>query len=104
MADDRFLADGESFGIPLHSATKLAGRGRLLVRPHALRLVAEGRGLRGRVSNVRALAGRTTLEIELAQQDARIELDLDASHAGVMPARGSLVDVLPTPGCVFVPD
>jgi sulfate transport system ATP-binding protein len=100
----RFLADGETFRVPLLSAVGPARRGRLLVRPHALRLVGEGEGLRGRVSNLRILAGRTTLEIELAQQDLRIELDLDAAHAAGAPARGALVDVLPAPSCVFAPD
>ncbi|MGQ0800376.1 MAG: sulfate/molybdate ABC transporter ATP-binding protein [Pseudomarimonas sp.] len=100
----RFVADGESFAVPLQSLVKGSGRGRLLVRPHALRLVAEGQGLRGKVSNLRHLAGRTTLEIQLAQQDVRVELDLDATHASSAPIRGALVDVLPSANCVFAPD
>ncbi len=100
----RFMADGASIGVPLQSLTNTIGRGRLLVRPHALRLVAEGAGLRGKVSNLRHLAGRTTLEIQLAQQDIRVELDLDATYAGHAPTRGELVDVLPAPNCVFAAD
>jgi len=88
----RFMAKEEPLALPAQALAD--GPAQLLVRPHDLRLVDEGAGLRGRVRAVRSAAGRHTLEIELAQQDGVLELDLDPDRTP--PARGTLVDVLPT--------
>ncbi len=93
----RFVARDEGLALP--SAEAGDGPAQLFVRPHALRLVGEGEGLRGRVRALRSSGGRRTLEIELAQQDGVLELDLAATDAA--PSRGARVDVLPTDYRVF---
>jgi len=90
--------------VPLSpAAAPQGGEGLLLLRPHQLQLVAEGQGLRGRVNSLRRLGGRISLQVELAQQDSRIEVDIEASSSQNLPSAGSLIDLLPRAGGVFAP-
>ena len=91
--DGVFVPAGNGLRFPLEAGEAFQGPGLLLVRPHELRLVGEGEGLRGRVRGARAIEGRTTLDIELAAQDVVVEVDLP--EQAVAPPRGALVDLAP---------
>jgi sulfate transport system ATP-binding protein len=78
-----------------------AGAARLFVRPHDLRLHDAGAGWRARVRGVRRIAGRATLEVELAGQSRTIEVDVpdDGSHR--IPVAGEQLGLTPTRFRVF---
>jgi ABC-type sulfate/molybdate transport systems ATPase subunit len=71
------------------------------VRPHDLQLAAAGDGLPARVRQVRRLAGRATLELQLDEQSRSIELDVSEREHIDLPAPGAHVAVRPTRYRVF---
>lgn len=91
----RFHATGSSRGLPLPGDIRFEGAGVLAVRPHDLHLVPEGQGLPGRVRQMRTLAGRTTLDIELSSPALVVELDIDAGDVAELPSRGASVEIAP---------
>ena len=101
----RFHADGSDASIELPAAaldvTASTGRARLFVRPHDLRLRPAGDGLTARVRQVRRLAGRATLDLELPGQTRRAELDLLDDGQLEMPHVGDLLGVTPERFRVF---
>jgi sulfate transport system ATP-binding protein len=94
-----FRADGSETTFPCEGVAD--GPAHLFARPHYLALVAAGEGFAASVVEVRHLAGRSVLTLELPQQTRAVELDLgdDAQHA--LPARGDLVSLRPLRYRVF---
>ena len=94
-----FRAEGSEATFPCEGVAD--GPAQLFARPHYLALVAAGEGLAASVVEVRHLAGRSVLTLEIPQQTRTVELDLgdDAQHA--LPARGDLVSVRPLRYRVF---
>ena len=74
---------------------KPEGRGVLSVRPHELRLVPAGQGLPGHVRQLRTLAGRTTLDVELSHAPLVVEVDIDNGEPSALPLRGAPVEIAP---------
>lgn len=74
---------------------------RLFSRPHETMLVAADEGLGARVIDVRQLAGRNMLTLELAQQARAVEVDLGIDPRQALPARGDPVCVRPSRYRVF---
>ncbi len=96
----RFRADGSAVDFSLPDSQR-DGTAQLFVRPHDLRLVAEGQGLPAQVRHVRRLAGRATIELQLAAQERSIELDLTDGRQNDLPSPGALVAVKPVRYRVF---
>lgn len=94
-ANGSFRAHGQEHSIALPSGAGFEGTGLLSVRPHDLRLVESGRGLAGKVRQMRTLAGRTTLDIELAANALMVEVDIEGDDAKHMPERGAQVAIAP---------
>jgi sulfate transport system ATP-binding protein len=100
-----FVADGGQAPIALPAGAlgegAGSGRARLFVRPHDLRLAAPGEGLAAQVRQVRRLAGRATLDLELAGQARRAELDLSDDGRLALPRVGDRLAVVPERFRVF---
>ena len=96
----RFRPDGavSDFELPAE-CTLRDGVAQLCVRPHDLRLVGAEQGITGRVRLVRMLAGRISLEVEVAGQPGALEVDLDGT--ATVPARGDVVALRPVVYRVF---
>ncbi len=77
------------------------GAAQLYARPHDLALVAAGEGLAANVTDVRQLAGRYVLTLELPQQSQVLEFDVGNDARQVLPARGELVAIRPLRYRVF---
>jgi sulfate transport system ATP-binding protein len=77
------------------------GTAQLFARPHYLALAGAGTSLGAKVLEVRQLAGRSVVTLELPHQPRAVEVDVgdDAQHA--LPARGELVSVQPLRYRVF---
>jgi sulfate transport system ATP-binding protein len=77
------------------------GTAQLFARPHYLALTGTGEGFAAKVTEVRQLAGRSVVTLELPHQPRAVEVDIgdDAQHA--LPARGELVSVRPLRYRVF---
>ena len=90
-----FRAEGSDRWLPLPGDTPVQGRGVLSVRPHELRLVPPGQGLPGQVRQMRTLAGRTTLDVELSHAPLVVEVDIDNGEPSSLPLRGAPVEIAP---------
>jgi sulfate transport system ATP-binding protein len=104
VSDAHFLVDGAAHAIALAqdaSAAAMEGRSQLYVRPHDLRVVAAGTGLPARVRQVRRLAGRATLDLEVPGQARELELDLPDDGSAGIPRPGDHLGVAPTRFRVF---
>ena len=77
------------------------GAAQLYARPHDLALVATGEGLAANVIDVRQLAGRHVLTLELPQQSRLVEFDVGNDARQALPARGETVAVRPLRYRVF---
>jgi sulfate transport system ATP-binding protein len=102
--DGRFLVGGDGEAIVLDApvgAEVAAGSARLHVRPQDLRVHEPGRGLAASVRRVRRIAGRATLELELAGQLRPIEVDLPDMPGAALPQPGERLGVTPTRYRVF---
>lgn len=90
-----FRAEGSDRWLPLPGDIRVQGRGVLSVRPHELRLVPAGQGLPGHVRQLRTLAGRTTLDVELSHAPLVVEVDIDNGEPSALPLRGAPVEIAP---------
>jgi sulfate transport system ATP-binding protein len=104
VRDGRFEVEGQDDAIALPASPRTgptAGAARLYVRPHDLRVQDAGDGLRARVRQVRRIAGRATIDVELAGQTRSIEVDVpdDGSHR--IPQPGEHLGIAPTRFRVF---
>jgi sulfate transport system ATP-binding protein len=91
VREGHFLVDGAAHAIALGHDASASGpedHARLFVRPHDLRVVPVEAGLPARVRQVRRLAGRATLDLEVAGQARGIELDLPDDAALPLPRPG----------------
>jgi len=77
------------------------GAAQLYARPHDLALVAAGEGLTSSVIDVRQLAGRNVLTLELPRQSRVLEFDVGNDAQMELPARGDTVSVRPLRYRVF---
>ena len=94
-----FRADGCDAGF---ACTEVAdGQAQLYARPHDLALVAAGEGFAANVIDVRQLAGRHVLSLELPRQPRVLEFDVGNDARQTLPARGETVSVRPLRYRVF---
>jgi sulfate transport system ATP-binding protein len=77
------------------------GAAQMYARPHDLALVAAGEGLASKVTDVRQLAGRNVLTLELPRQARVLEFDVGNDAQTELPARGDTVSVRPLRYRVF---
>jgi sulfate transport system ATP-binding protein len=77
------------------------GAAQMYARPHDLALVSAGEGLASKVIDVRQLAGRNVLTLELPRQARVLEFDVGNDAQMELPARGETVSVRPLRYRVF---
>ena len=94
-----FRAAGSDVALPCERIAD--GAARLFSRPHDLALVADGEGLAANVIDVRQLAGRSVLTLELPPQPRTFEVDIGNDAHRDLPARGDTVFVRPQRYRVF---
>ncbi len=106
VRDGQFRPDGAGASIALDRSahTAEAGRARLFVRPHDLRMGDPGNGLPAHVRGVRRLAGRATLDLALEGQSRAFELDLHDDGGIRIPQAGERLGVVPARFRVFAGD
>jgi len=73
----------------------------LYARPHDLSLVATGDGFPARVVDVRLLAGRSVLTLEIPQQSRTLEMEVGNGAQHGLPMQGTQVAVRPRRYQVF---
>ena len=104
VRDGRFQIEGHGAGIVLDNGSPTAlraGAARLYVRPHDLRVLDAGDGLPARVRQVRRIAGRATIDVELAGQPRTIEVDLPDDGSQRVPQPGEHLGIVPSRFRVF---
>jgi sulfate transport system ATP-binding protein len=99
VRDGIFHVDGCS---ATFACRKIAdGPAHLFSRPHDLALAASGDGLDAIVIDMRRMAGRHVLTLELQRQSRMLEFDVGNDARGVLPACGETVSLRPLRYCVF---
>ncbi len=93
----QFRPQGSDTLLPIPDRLRLEGPALMSVRPHDLQIVApEAGGLRGQVRQMRTLAGRTTLDVELTGPGVLVEVDLAGDAVAQLPPQGSLIHLAPS--------
>jgi sulfate transport system ATP-binding protein len=77
------------------------GAAQLYARPHDLAFVATGEGIASSVTDVRQLAGRNVITLDLPKQSRVLEFDVGNDGHQALPARGETVSVRPLRYRVF---
>jgi sulfate transport system ATP-binding protein len=98
----KFRPTGSDAMLPIPDRLRLEGPALMSVRPHDLQIVApEAGGLRGQVRQLRTLAGRTTLDVELTGAGLTLEVDLASDALGQLPPQGSFIHLAPSKASWF---
>ncbi len=95
--DGRFTPQGSDVMLPIPERVRIDGPALLSVRPHDLQIVGpDAGGLRGRIRQLRTLAGRTTLDVEMAGPGVTLEVDLASDQIGDLQPQGEWIHLAPT--------
>jgi sulfate transport system ATP-binding protein len=102
VRDGVFHADGSETTFACEGVAD--GAAHLFSRPHYVALANAGEGLAASVTDVRQLAGRSVVTLELPQQSRAVEVDIGDDAQLVVPTRGEAVCVKPFRYRVFARD
>lgn len=99
--DGHFLATGSEQPVALPAGIRFQGPGVLAVRPHEFRIVAQREGLAGQVRQIRTLAGRTTIDVELHAAAQVFEVDVRGEDLTRLPGQGGAIHLAPVAARCF---
>ena len=102
VRDGLFHADGSEAAFACEGMAD--GAAQLYSRPHYVALANPGDGLAASVTDVRQLAGRSVVTLELPGQSRAMEVDIGDDAQQALPARGDTVCVKPQRYRVFARD
>ncbi len=102
VRDGMFRADGSEAAFACEGVAD--GAANLYSRPHYVSLTNANEGLAASVTDVRQLAGRSVVTLELPQQSRAVEVDIGDDAQLAIPARGDTVSVKPLRYRVFARD